>query len=499
MQRWLHTPPQEEPVPLPIVAAAAETSENRICDRPNRFGASDQACGFWMSSLPLEPSVPIRSSYGLDASSFQFVPEIPWQPMPDLSSQGLEAYGLNEFGYDFPNEPPQVPYDSGSMSAGASSVASAGSYASGISHGSWAGRRGRKRCKVELLGQRQDDEIYQCTWCYRGFTRRDSWKRHEESEHCPIGEYVCMINGPTDNNQDQSMCVFCSGLDSSAEHLQRHRVNKCLARPETERSFARLDSLQQHIKQMHPNSTNTVHPSKFYRRLAPPRTALWCGFCKTEFIDWTVQVKHVANHFTSGWDMSSWTPKTLATASCPPVFGQGLSSPHLADPSSLVSLQVEGCTSKEVAYCPIPMDIDVERSDNIQASEKEVDIVSRGEATARSRFWKTRRKEIFKKQNYFSKQRLHFYQMEQECSRDIIRLESEKAKIGNKLSSQDSSSPMKRLVCQIQDLLEERRYYRCELAYFCGLIYDVGTSMHGIRVIHLAQTTRVIKRRVSIY
>ena len=385
------------------------------------------------------------------------------------SSLGITdpSYGINGSGYDSLFERPQEPHRSGSMSGGSS----------GASHGSWAGRRGRKRCKVEPLEQRQDDDTYQCTWCYKGFTRKDSWKRHEESEHCPVGEYVCMINGPTDFYQDKSICLFCSCLDPSAEHLKSHRVDKCLCRSENERSFARLDSLQQHIKQMHPNAINTVHLSKFYRRLEPDRSALWCGFCKTELTDWNVRIQHVAKHITSGLDMSSWIPKTPATASGPPVFDQGLSSLPLADPSSLASLQVEGFTSKEVPNSLMaidvemsgdieapreraddansPMAIDNEVSDDIQALRKEVEVALPGEATARSRFWKTRRKEIFKKQNYFSKRRLYFYQMEQECSRDIIRLEGEIGKIDNTFSSQDSSSQMKRFVGQIRDLRKE--------------------------------------------
>ena len=62
-----------------------------------------------------------------------------------------------------------------------SRAASASSNASEASRGSWAGRRGRKQCKIEgpqgpikYSKIKQDDGVYQCTWYYKGFNRKDS-------------------------------------------------------------------------------------------------------------------------------------------------------------------------------------------------------------------------------------------------------------------------------------------------------------------------------------
>ena len=130
--------------------------------------------------------------------------------------------------------------------------------------------------------------------------------------------------------------------------------------------------------------------------------------------------------------------------------------------------------------------------DEMEAPANIIGAEASSQSTKRSQFWKTRRIEIFKKQKYFSKRRRHFSLLEQEWSHDIARLEKEIAKIDKRVSL---LSQMERLQGRVHDLNEERRYYRCELAYFCGLFYDVGTSLHGIRIIKVAQTTRCIKRR----
>ena len=232
------------------------------------------------------------------------------------------------------SEPLSIPvndrgYDSVSMS-GFSSANSASSNGSQASHGSWAGRKGRKRIKIGNRGlapnsrRRQGARIFQCTWCCQGFERKDSWKRHEESEHCAQKEYVCMLYGPTQDSRILNLqsCVFCGSPNPSEAHLEGHRVHECYAKPEAERSFSRFDNLIQHIEQIHlssyvrPPSQNTSHWCRFifssWRRPIPGRQTQWqCGFCPSMFMNWDQRATHIAKHFVRGEDMSGWIDTAL--------------------------------------------------------------------------------------------------------------------------------------------------------------------------------------------
>lgn len=212
-------------------------------------------------------------------------------------------------------------YDSISMSG--ISNGSAASNSSYVSHASWAGRRGRKRFKTEQdlpqlthPRERQANHTFQCTWCYRGFNRKDSWKRHEESEHCPQKEYVCMLDGYTmTDHSGLTRCVFCYSSDVSEEHLGLHKVMECYQRAEAERSFARSDLLTQHIQQKHRSDLrNTILArdfsrltSSWQRPFVSAAQAGWlCGFCQLKFTDWGPRCQHVAQHFIAGEDMTNW-------------------------------------------------------------------------------------------------------------------------------------------------------------------------------------------------
>ena len=274
VQRWLNTPPEDEGISLSAVEAAVRSNGQMLQKRKADLTSDTEISEYSSETL----SIPV-----------------------------------NDRGYD-----------SVSMS-GFSSANSASSNGSQASHGSWAGRKGRKRFKVENLGlapnlrRRQGAGIFQCTWCWQGFERKDSWKRHEESEHCAQKEYVCMLYGPT---QDPSMpdlqsCVFCGSPKPSEAHLKGHRVHECYAKPEAERSFSRFDGLIQHIKQIHHSSF--VHPPSkatslwcrlifsSWGRPIPGRQTQWqCGFCPSTLMDWDQRATHIAKHFLRGEDMSGW-------------------------------------------------------------------------------------------------------------------------------------------------------------------------------------------------
>ena len=233
VQRWLNTPPEDEGISFSAVEAAVRSNGQML-----QKGKADSTS---------------------DMEMFEH-------------SADLQSISVNDRGYD-----------SISMS-GFSSANSASSNGSQASHGSWAGRKGRKRSKIGNRGlvphsrRRLGALIFQFTWCCQGFERKDSWKRHEESEHCAQKEYVCLLYGLTDSSMyGLPSCVFCDSPNSSEAHLRGHRILECYAKPEVERSFSRFDNLIQHIRQMYQSPyvrarlRNTNHWSRHWCRPIPGR------------------------------------------------------------------------------------------------------------------------------------------------------------------------------------------------------------------------------------
>ena len=284
MQRFLRTPPEDDPAPIAAVAAAAE----KAGDLPRK------------RKLDQIDAIGVRDS---DALS----------PLDYSNRWGNGIDGRDDF--EFPTHQAD---DSVSLSgiSGASSAASSGS---NISHSSWAGRRGRKThdTSSQIWSRvREADRKFQCTWCFRGFERADVWKRHEESEHCPQTEWVCMLTGPPGYNRgEEPYCVFCDQPNVSKIHLEaKHRALTCFKKPEKDRRFARKDYLLQHLKQVH----HTVHGTRHnlsacieqWRRPLdprPPESRVWkCGFCQVNIFTWDTRARHIAKHFHDGADMTQW-------------------------------------------------------------------------------------------------------------------------------------------------------------------------------------------------
>ena len=121
-----------------------------------------------------------------------------------------------------------------------------------------------------------------------------------------------MLDGPTyrSSTQDWQYCAFCHTINPSDDHLREHRAFECLSRPESQRSFPRIDNLMQHLRRMH---TREGLPRKSYNRyrewcrLIPHRQNRWvCGFCFMILTDWNERANHVAGHFREGKDMRDW-------------------------------------------------------------------------------------------------------------------------------------------------------------------------------------------------
>ena len=461
LERWLHTPPQEEPVTLPVIVAAIDSTDKQLRDSDGGI-------------------LPGISTFGPRAVS----------PLPTYN-RILKRQNSDTSPQRYPRASIRR-HESGSVS-GVSSAASASSNVSKNSYGSRTGRQG-KRIKVDVhrglsesVKEKQYGHLFQCTWCYQGFSRKDAWKRHEEVEHCPGGEFVCMLNGPTHYSRDSSICVFCSRRDPTIEHFRGHRVDQCYSRPESKRCFTRPDSFQQHIRQMHPNSSNSVPLRKFYR-LFPSAGRVWCcGFCEAEITDWNVRATHIANHFVAGLDMRSWMSeiKGFQFAASRPQFGDpGLSSTSLTEP---VGQWSKGDTPDSVVKTPSVM----------SGVWKTIENLPSDASTARAQLWKERRQELFQHQTYFFEMQQRLTLEAQECSQDIAMLETKISQLNeNYLLQNLQIAELQRQVC---DLYEQRKYYRCEQTYFFGLCYKFGTTkLPDMPVVSLTHITSSSKRRASI-
>lgn len=195
-----------------------------------------------------------------------------------------------------------------------SSVASAEESRSPTYQKSVAGRRGKKRTKTQFPKEGQDGKQYQCTWCYQGFSRKDPWIRHQETEHCGQKEYICMPNGPIERDITGSgYCVFCHVPHPTEEHLKKHLAIECSSKSKDERTFRRFDYLVQHVKSVHLKSTYDVCVNRnllghWEQQLhsADDGISCTCGFCGKTFEDWKSRNNHVAEHFEKGSDMRSW-------------------------------------------------------------------------------------------------------------------------------------------------------------------------------------------------
>lgn len=147
--------------------------------------------------------------------------------------------------------------------------------------------------------------IFQCTWCRQGFRRAYDWQRHEESQHAPQTEWICIYTTDPVN----STISVCYEAHPDGQHNEtQHNALSCLQKPIKERSFDRKDHLMQHLKQVHPLNTFLPQMIHWRRELpgAAPEEGWICGFCHRTFPDWPSRVEHIKQHFKSGLDMSGW-------------------------------------------------------------------------------------------------------------------------------------------------------------------------------------------------
>ncbi|KAF7556704.1 hypothetical protein G7Z17_g1220 [Cylindrodendrum hubeiense] len=201
-------------------------------------------------------------------------------------------------------------------SASSFGTSSGGSLGSAYSHNSGGsctsfGRRRRRRRRANPKREEQTSLIeplkpYQCTFCTETFKTKHVWQRHEKSLHLSLESWVCAPDGPraVDPKTNQICCVFCAKVNPDDAHVDSHNHATCEMRSPDERTFYRKDHLNQHLR--------LVHGAKFLDWCMEPWKVTTsdiqsqCGFCGIVMHSWPIRVEHLAEHFKSGNTIAEW-------------------------------------------------------------------------------------------------------------------------------------------------------------------------------------------------
>ncbi|RYP26272.1 hypothetical protein DL767_008122 [Monosporascus sp. MG133] len=262
LQRWAHSPPENEPASVTAIARAVSASYSQTSSTSGR-------------------NSPYISTFSDDGSS------------RSLCNQS-------------------------SASSFGTSHSSGGSFASSFSHNSRGssvpsfvrtrGRRRRRRAPPrraeEVLSQPL--KTFQCTFCTETFRTKHDWQRHEKSLHLSLERWVCCPNGPRDVNPENNVpsCVFCGLASPDDAHVESHNYSGCIERTKEERTFYRKDHLRQHLKLVH--NVKFLQWSMDKWRVNSPEIRSRCGFCGIIMDSWSMRVDHLAEHFKTGNTMADW-------------------------------------------------------------------------------------------------------------------------------------------------------------------------------------------------
>ncbi|KAH7077546.1 hypothetical protein BKA63DRAFT_267561 [Paraphoma chrysanthemicola] len=247
---------------------------------------------------------------------------------PPISAPTLELSVIGQDAYHSGSPPSSAPYSHHS------SPSSQGYATSSPRDLTKHSRKGKRRFAArtapmleqatELVNKEQplrcEIRRFYCTACSNAgpFKTYFDWKRHEEGKHWYIEcKYICM---PNSEWTYAGKCVFCSHIIDDDNHFLLHNVCRCLKKCEADRTFARKDLFKQHVKNMHLATADKKVQDAFQipeawvedvQSFDVDPAALWCGFCRQSFGHVADRMKHVAQHFQNGCDISTWVPSNL--------------------------------------------------------------------------------------------------------------------------------------------------------------------------------------------
>ncbi|KAF4459354.1 c2h2 type zinc finger containing [Fusarium albosuccineum] len=153
----------------------------------------------------------------------------------------------------------------------------------------------------------QAPKPFQCTFCPETFKTKYDWQRHEKSLHLSPDRWICtpgvgwMLNPAT----NQICCVFCGQPDPDDAHLEsRHNYSACHEEVVETKTFYRKDHLNQHLKLVH--HVQFLDWSMNSWKVSTPDLRSRCGFCGITIHNWSNRVDHLGQHFKTGSTMADW-------------------------------------------------------------------------------------------------------------------------------------------------------------------------------------------------
>ncbi|KAH0541818.1 hypothetical protein FGG08_003701 [Glutinoglossum americanum] len=325
VKNWLNNARQRH---LPkLISAASNDSEGVKFTRSRNPNLGDGSHQVRLSPVPVFPELGIaqdQTHHNMDLRYRQLSPPMErfLSSPPESEAALLSAIKATAIGTEFqftqatrmnPTEESQIDtnYDSISVSGSTESAASNISYSS---QSSQYPRKGRKLAHTKTARHRPLEKRFQCTFCGVGFLTSYDWRRHEESQHFPQQEWICMWDGPRVREDEQLVCVFCGTADTSDYHMaSAHNALDCYHKEIPERTFTRKDHLIQHVRQVHKAKGESPHMRGWSRPIR--YDCSWaCGFCEMRFGDWQARVRHIDKHFAEKHKVESSTRQFLRAA-----------------------------------------------------------------------------------------------------------------------------------------------------------------------------------------
>lgn len=266
LERWQHSPPENEPAAFENIANAVASS-----DLPD--GASTPSTS---GVRRLKGSSNGSGVSGRRAAS-------------TTSAETSQASSLSA--------------PSSAAQSNSSSHGSFGSFSSSL-----AGKKDRRRRKRAVPLRRTTDDkrrTFQCTFCTDTFKSKYDWTRHEKSLHLSLEKYVCAPLGPCiiDVVTGDKVCVYCNLHNPEEGHEDKHNHRACEEKGLDSRTFYRKDHLRQHLRLMHGCE---LAPSMDAWKFSTTEINSRCGFCAQRFSLWQDRVDHLTGHFRAGTRMVEW-------------------------------------------------------------------------------------------------------------------------------------------------------------------------------------------------
>ena len=265
LQRWEHSPPENEPASVTAIARAVTASSSGISSGVNS---------------------PFTNNYTDDGSGRSLCNQSSASSLgTSQSSNGSSAYSYG-------------------------SRKSIGSFGSAPFNNRSRRRRRRKAApapngnsKTELHAPLK---TFQCTFCTETFRTKHDWQRHEKSLHLSLERWVCAPHGSRAISPEtgQLSCIFCGVSNPDDAHIESHNHLTCQERSLEERTFYRKDHLNQHLRLVH--NVKFMDWSMKSWKVATPEIRSRCGFCGIVMDTWAIRVDHLAEHFKTGYSMADW-------------------------------------------------------------------------------------------------------------------------------------------------------------------------------------------------